>query len=80
MAIRLSQLTRKKRSEFTYPELLDAEKEIRKIPLSPGGKRPTLIRGTQESIEAFGEKNMKDPEFKRQLRKLHEKYKLTAYA
>ena len=66
------------KNEIEYPELKSSE-EYLKTSTSPRTPRMTMpmLRTGNEGVEAFGEKNMQDPNFIKQLRKLQEKYKIT---
>lgn len=60
-----------------YPELKEAAETIKGFSTTPRGTRPqTSVRGDTAS---FGEK-FKNPDFKKQFRKMQEKYKVTNYA
>ena len=72
----LPEKVKKKRvepSEFTYPELQETDKSWSRGAPARGNIQPL------EADRAFGDR-MKDPEFKKQLRRLQEKYKVTGYA
>lgn len=56
----------------TFPELKEAEKSLIGMPLEKGRR---LIRYGDEK-KAFGDK-LKNPQFRSQLRKLQEKYKIS---
>jgi hypothetical protein len=57
------------KSEFKYPELQNAERNINSIP-----KDKRIIRGMKDSIDAFGKHNMSNPKFIKELRRFQEKY------
>lgn len=75
-------LLRKKTPEYysDYPELNNAARGL-ESPLQTrtikGTKPVNDLNGAERS---FGPERMKDPKFRSQLRKLQEKYKVTAYA
>lgn len=56
--------------------LKNAEEGLSSIPIF---KKKRRIGGINDDINAFGEENLKKPEFKKRLRNLQEKYKLTAF-
>jgi len=65
----------KQSSEFTFPELKAAERNIRYIP-----PEQRIIRGMKDAEEAFGKERMKNPKFKRELRRFQEKYSFKGLA
>jgi len=71
----MAQIKIKTSSEFTFPELKEAEKYLKST--SPNQR---IIKTGRESIEAFGEKNLQNPQFRKQLRRLQEKYRLKGLA
>jgi len=62
--------------EFTYPELNEAAANLRTIPLGPYGTR-SMPYGSER--RAFGDLLNKS-DFKKELRKLQEKYKISGTA
>ena len=68
--------SKKDKGEFTFPELIRADKYMRS---STGRKRERYVQpGADE--QAFGKKNLSNPKFIQQLRKLQEKHKITGIA
>jgi len=61
--------------EFTFPELKAADEYLRRT--SPPSRRTRQMNPGAEK-DAFGER-LKDSEFRKQLRKLQEKHRITGY-
>lgn len=74
----LKKAVKRNGANLDFPELDMAEDVITK-------EFPTTIRGTRPitnihgDVESFGKK-LRNPEFKKQFRKMQEKYKVTSYA
>lgn len=61
-------------SEFTFPELRESEKRVKKIP--PEWR---VIRHPDDTEKVFGKENLKNPKFKKELRRFEEKYGYKAF-
>jgi len=68
-------ILRKRKPEFSFPELNNADNYLRG---AKGVKLNEYIRPGEEE-EAFGD-NLKNPKFRKELRRLQEKHKLKGLA
>lgn len=74
----LKKAVNKKLTNTGFYELDQAEEGLKYYPISPGKRRPVF--DINADVDAFGEKNLRNPKFKRKLRQLQEKYNVTAFA